>query len=290
MVLQSSDMANNSIFPSFLVIGAPKSGTTSLCSILAQHPSISFSRPKEPRFFSRIENFNKGIDWYKSFFDLNDACFHTGEGSVEYSMCTVWPDTAKRIASYNSNAKILYIVRHPLDRIVSHYRMWKGSEDPNFSNFEKYLTNDPHKKHFVDTSKYLLQIGEYRNYFEDKQILVIFYEKFIKNPMREYSRCLEFLNLKPFPHLDLTKNRRNTSYLNIKIVKQIASIPGYYKLQSFIPRSVKDMIQNWLVKKYASDFPGWAPELYNWICEQICEDAREFLKFYGENDQFWEFK
>ena len=77
--------------PNFLVIGAMKCGTTSLCSLLGQHPDIFMSNPKETYFFSNDEVYQRGSSWYESIFLGSENKIAIGEGSTNYSKKYIFP-------------------------------------------------------------------------------------------------------------------------------------------------------------------------------------------------------
>lgn len=117
-------MIKNYIF----IVGSMKSGTTSLFSYLEQHPQIAASRDKEPCFFSRSDIFAKGYNWYESLWDWNPASHKIAmEGSTSYTRIPTYSNAAEEIQRFqsrtNSSIKFIYIVRHPIERIESHYTL-----------------------------------------------------------------------------------------------------------------------------------------------------------------------
>ena len=105
--------------PNFIIIGAGKSGTTSLAHQLGQHPDIFLSDPKEPHFFSI--NWHKGIDWYLNIFSRANNCSAVGEASATYTLYPEYKDVPERMASVlGENVRLLYIVRNPVERMLSH--------------------------------------------------------------------------------------------------------------------------------------------------------------------------
>ena len=106
--------------PDFVVIGAPKSGTTSLWSYLRAHPQIYMTPEKEPEFFNDEEHWSRGVSWYERLFaDAGDALV-VGEASVRYAAYR--PASAsvpQRMAGVIPDAKLVYVVRHPVHRMVS---------------------------------------------------------------------------------------------------------------------------------------------------------------------------
>ncbi|MBW1859762.1 MAG: sulfotransferase domain-containing protein, partial [Deltaproteobacteria bacterium] len=100
-------------------IGALKCGTTSLHYYLGLHPEISMSREKELYFFVKECNWNKGIDWYRSNFS-GESKIH-GESTPIYTAYPVYVGVAERMHGVVPGTKLIYVVRDPIDRLVSHY-------------------------------------------------------------------------------------------------------------------------------------------------------------------------
>ncbi|NEP76369.1 sulfotransferase, partial [Okeania sp. SIO2G5] len=107
--------------PDFIIIGAMKCATSSLHEQLALQPNFFMSQLKEPNFFSNDEEYRKGIDAYWSHFQeaqLTDFC---GESSTHYTKLPTYPQTIERIQKDLPNAKFIYVMRHPIKRLVSQY-------------------------------------------------------------------------------------------------------------------------------------------------------------------------
>ena len=85
--------------PDFVVIGAARCATTSLCRILRDHPAVFMSHPKEPHFFSRPDVFARGLEWYEALFDGACGMSVVGEGSTTYTKNSQFPNAAERLAS-----------------------------------------------------------------------------------------------------------------------------------------------------------------------------------------------
>ena len=136
----------NSKIPDFIIIGAAKSGTTSLYKYLCRHPQIFMCTPKEPDFFSIDANYFKGIDWYYSLFNEASPTQVCGEASTTYSRWHQHPKAAERIYQSLGQVKLIYIMRHPVDRAYSFYvHRFKGSlHKPELAvsnTFEETISN-----------------------------------------------------------------------------------------------------------------------------------------------------
>ena len=139
--------------PDFIVIGAMKCGTSTVCAYLEDHPNVFMVPNSEPNFFSRDVNFSKGAAWYSALFQSRTNEVICGEGSNSYSHCTNFPHAASRMASYNPKLKIVYLVRHPLERIISAWIQERSdSGDVVPDTLERALTE--RSKRFVEPSLY----------------------------------------------------------------------------------------------------------------------------------------
>lgn len=107
--------------PDFIIIGAMKCATSSLHTQLAQQPGIFMTTPKEPNFFSDDGQFALGLSWYKNLFSDAQSGDICGESSTHYSKLPDYPQCIQRMSFYLPTVKLIYVMRHPIDRLVSHY-------------------------------------------------------------------------------------------------------------------------------------------------------------------------
>ena len=120
-----------------VIIGAMKSGTTSLFEYLADHPAISPCRTGEPNFFSRPANWRNGLDWYRDHWLWDDEHEWALEASTNYAKGFKFEGTPGRLAEARQqglNFRFIYLLRHPLDRLASQYNHslragWKEPPD-----------------------------------------------------------------------------------------------------------------------------------------------------------------
>ena len=109
----------NLITPNLVIIGAMKAGTTSLHYYLNLHPEISMSKVKEPAFFIEERNWRKGIKRYSSLFTNQTSV--VGEASTEYTKYPHFKEVPAKMHSTIPEAKLIYLVRDPIVRILSEY-------------------------------------------------------------------------------------------------------------------------------------------------------------------------
>jgi hypothetical protein len=158
------------VLPDLIVIGAAKCGTTSLHEYLDEHPEISMSREKELHFFVDRKNWGRGLAWYESQFDASAPV--RGESSPGYSAYPLYTGVAERMARVVPDVKLVYLVRDPVERVVSHYTH-RTVNWPEMGTLAEALA-DPHVREWLVTpSRYWLQLEQYLEHFPAEQILVV---------------------------------------------------------------------------------------------------------------------
>lgn len=172
--------------PTFVGFGVARGGTTWLHTLLSGHRNVYMpTRRKEVRFFDR--NYDRGLDWYETFFcpSADAARYEAGEISPQYFYCEECPE---RIAAAIPAAKLLVILRHPVDRAYSHYgfvvqrRNFQGS-------FEEFLAMRPT---VLDKGFYSRYLDRYLRSFDRDRILVLVFEQAVRDDdtaRRALSRC-----------------------------------------------------------------------------------------------------
>jgi hypothetical protein len=181
------------MLPNFLLIGAMKCGTTSLADQLTVHPDIFVSDPKEPHFFAWNQHWERGIEWYESLFRDAEAAKAVGEASTTYTMHPVAPDVPPRIAQTLADVRFLYIVRHPIDRLVSHY-MHRWYEGNTSNSLEAAIESDTQ---LLAYSRYHYQIQQYLPHFPPDRFLVLVFEEFTADPVAVHQQVYRFLGVDP---------------------------------------------------------------------------------------------
>lgn len=177
--------------PDFLVIGAMKSATSTLHAQLARQPGFTMADPKEPNFFSDDMIYALGGEWYANLF--RDAPYGTirGESSTHYSKLPTYPRTVERIAAALPRVKRIDVMRHPIDRLISHYRHERnvGALD---AGIEEAVDVDPT---LIDYGRYSYQLARYLESFGPENILPIFFDRLIPNSAEQFERIGRFLGL-----------------------------------------------------------------------------------------------
>ena len=187
--------------PNFIVIGAMKSGTTSLYHYLRDHEQIFMSRIKELDFFAEAGNWSRGMDWYRQQFKGAENALARGEASTLYTKYPEHTGVPERIAATVPDVRLIYVVRDPIERLRSHYqhRVMTGMEK---SPPEVALLENPS---YVNCSRYAMQLERYLDHFPREQILVVPSEALKADRTATVQQVYEFLGVDPSrmpPHLD----------------------------------------------------------------------------------------
>ncbi len=270
--------------PNFIVIGSMKSGTTTLCHLLGQHPDVFMSEPKEVEFFCKDEIYAKGFEWYTSLFAGAKNKSAVGEGSTSYTKSPLFPYVPERIARHLPDVRLIYIVRHPLERIESHWmhRVQHG----DVRTFNKMLREYPN---LIDTSRYWTQIQLYRKYFGDDQILVLFFEDLKKNSEIVLKQCFTFLSVDPRVRLANPAERLNVTQktkAETDLLKRVRKNTVLDAAGRIIPTPLRKYIKERLEIKIDSR-PVWDQARRKLAISEITDEARSFLHFYGKPADFW---
>lgn len=205
--------------PDFVIAGAQKSGTTSLYAYLSEHPQVCPPIKKEMSFFDN--HFHRGLWWYRSHFPSRVVCRAeagrnlpslSGESTAYYMF---HPHAPRRIAETLPDAKIILLLRNPVDRAFSHYQLnlRRGNEHLSFEDaidaegnrlagernhmlqFERYNSFSYEKHSYLARSRYAEQISQWQALFPPNQLLVVESGELFHDTDAVFQRVLKFLGL-----------------------------------------------------------------------------------------------
>jgi hypothetical protein len=194
--------------PNLFIVGAPKAGTTSLHKYLEGHKDILMSSIKEPNYFSSDELVKfplyyddapliKKEDEYLNLFNSKNDETILGEASVSYLF---YPEVAKKIKDYNKDAKIIIVLRNPIERAFSHYLMdfTSGYFKSSFSeaiNRKNSKNANAIYQQVVELGLYYNQVKIYIDTFGYENVLILFQEEMRKNVKDTLRKIFSFLNI-----------------------------------------------------------------------------------------------
>lgn len=184
--------------PNLVIIGAAKCGTTSLHSYLNSHPEIAMTRIKEANFFLPEHHdaylppstWRLGLSWYRAQFDPTARI--RGESSTNYTHLPRSEGAAERMRSMLPDARLIYLVRDPFERIASHYVHGRamGVERRPFDR----VLREPDSP-YVQPSLYATQLKPFVDAFSRDRILVESQERMLTQRRTVLRRVFRFLGV-----------------------------------------------------------------------------------------------
>jgi hypothetical protein len=194
--------------PDFVIIGAQKGGTSFLYYLLTRHPLVEPAARKELHFFDQPEHFDNGAEWYRRCFprlsSRDGQRSITGEATPYYMFD---PPVAERMAEVVPQARLIALLRNPVDRAYSHYQMQvKRGTEPR--SFEEAI--EQHSS-YVSRGIYVDQLLRWFEFFSKEQMLILKSEEFFERPVETLKVVLTFLGLSDWqPEASELQQRRYT--------------------------------------------------------------------------------
>jgi hypothetical protein len=182
--------------PDFIVVGAMKAGTTSLAAWLRAHPQVFLPQQKELHFFDTL--WSRGVDWYRSLFAGAPEGALLGEATPNYMVIEHW---VERMASVVPDARLIAVLRHPVDRAWSHYvhSVTRGDEVRPFAEaVDDERASDPsdwRSKGMLARGRYLEQLQVLTRYYDRARIHVSLFDDLKAEPTSFFASVCRFLGV-----------------------------------------------------------------------------------------------
>ncbi len=247
--------------PTFVIVGAMKSGTTSLHRYLGQHPDVFVTKKKELHYFA--DQRQQGLDWYESHFAEGAGYPARGESSTSFTKLPSWPDATARLAELIPEAKLIYVMRNPVDRTFSHYShtVRQGQETLPFS---RALVEVPR---YLEVSHYSRQLRGLDEHFPRDQIALVSHERLEREPQAVLVEVLDFLGLRTDVEFDATRRWNETAQ---RLAERGAELPSDPWITVNRPEPVRPRRGRWPGRR--TEAPPPSRTSY-----QLTAPAREFI-------------
>lgn len=282
--------------PHFLIIGAAKSGTTTLATYLRKHPECFIPEEKEPNFFGIDEKYEQGLGYYASLFEPATESQVCGEASTDYAKWPRYPHAAERIAKHLPDVKLIYIMRRPVDRAYSYYvhRHRAGVNE----TFEEYIarTNEA-----IDGSEYMMQIERYLNFFPKDKFLFLLSDDLKEAPYEVLKEICQFIGIgdsfdfsKEGPVVANKGGRVFEDTLRGRITAPLRRIPILATIAAAVPQSWRDAVYQVLQKtsygkqvRQAYTAPPMKPETRSELLAYFAKTNQKLAAFIGRDLSEW---
>jgi hypothetical protein len=277
--------------PNLIIIGGLKCGTTSIHHYLGLHPEVQMSKPKELNFFVEELNWDLGLDWYRGRFDNRFKV--RGESSPHYTNQPRYTGVAERIREHAPDAKLLYMVRDPISRILSHWRHATGAGYETRPMEEVLGRAD---QTYVTRSMYWQQLQPYIKLFDREQIEVITQEELQSDregTMRKafrYAGVDDSFTSEQFDReWEKSTAKESDQY---QLMEKLIKLPGFRSFDRNFDRLPERM--RWMVEKVVHDPDAPSapkPELPDSIRDHLLsiygEDVAALQEFAGRKFEGW---
>jgi hypothetical protein len=248
--------------PDFIIIGAMKCGTSTLHDQLAAQRGVFMTTPKEPCYFSDDVVYARGPEWYASLFEAAAPGDLRGESSTHYTKLPTYPRTVERVRASLPDVKLVYVMRHPVERLVSQYiHEWSvGRVDGPIDDGVRILPE------LVDYGRYAMQLEPWINSFGFSAVLPMFAERLRTDPQGELERLARFIGLEEQARWDPALAERNRSDERLRRCAWRDAVVGAPVLRSIrrglVPKRIRDRVRRfWSMRDRPALSPGLEAEL-----------------------------
>ncbi|MFT5681788.1 MAG: hypothetical protein ACI8RZ_002700 [Myxococcota bacterium] len=234
----------------FLIVGAPKCGTTAMTRYLEAHPEVFVAARKDLHYFGSDLNFTRRRRWSEAEYAEN---FAEAGGASAVGEASVWylysKQSAEEIAAYNPDMRIIIMLRQPVDMMHALYTQLRlnGLGDEDLTTFQAALDAEPDRAAgrripthtplpeallYRRAARFSEQVRRYQAVFPPEQILVLLQDDLKADTPAAYRRTLSFLGVDPDFQPDLGRVNAN------KVVRS----EGLRRLIALTPASAKGLI------------------------------------------------
>ena len=277
--------------PNLIIIGGLKCGTTSIHHYLGLHPQIQMSKPKELNFFVEELNWDLGLDWYASRFDGRFQV--RGESSPHYTNLPRFTGVPERIKQHCPDARLLYMVRDPIKRILSH---WVHATGAGYETREFVPTLSEPDSPYVCRSKYWMQLQPYLERFDRAQIEIITQEELQGEREETMRKAFRFAGVdESFTSEQFDREWEKSSAKQggkYQLMEKLVKLPGLRSFDRNFDRLPESM--RWLVEKVVHDpekppapKPKLPDDLFETIRGRFGADVASLQEFAGREFAGW---
>lgn len=253
-----------------------KCGTSSLHEYMRLHPDVFMSRKKETDFFKLEKPPTGGKHWYRAM--LAGPGSVVGESSPNYTKRALFPGVPERMHAAVPDAKLIYILRDPADRALSHYRhnLSHGRETRSVEDAFAELEDN----NYVATSRYHEQLTHFTPFYSEERILVLDMDELISVPGAVMKRVFEFIGVDAgFEHPDIGKVFHSSSSKGkpSSLGRAIGGVPGARHLRAVLPQFMEEPMEK----------PRFSAELRARVDDAFRADVAALRTFTGESFVGW---
>jgi len=207
------------------------------------------------------QHYRQGWNRYQELYDHCTSELAIGDASTSYSRIRYHPNTIRRILSHVPDVRIIYIVRHPLERMVSAYVYRLGTPGPGqvFASINHAVRQQPM---IIDSSRYWEVFDCYRKHFDESRIKIIWFEEFTKNTGNTFKEVCRFLEIDDTIEIPIDHKHQNRREDALQRMRNLG--------RADVPIETQ-----------------WDPETRKWVIDQLHDDNCRFLAHFGKPANYW---
>lgn len=285
--------------PNFLVIGAYKSGTTSLHHYLSQHPEVFLPQVKEPNYFAFANTPEsshpaypasvKTYPEYERLFVGAEGAKAIGEVSPEYMTTSA---SARIIFDTVPSVRIIAILRNPIERAYSDYLMYRRDGRETEADFSQALNlqderfeNGEPTGYYIRTGYYAAQLKAYYTLFSPRQIKIILFEDLITEPLTTLRELFEFLEVNPDFVPDRLEVYNRSGIPGNQGLRALTSRRVQRFLKPLLPSSLRPIVRRWVENSLTK--PPMSSAARRMLLESYREDIFALQALIGRDLAHW---
>lgn len=283
--------SRHAAWPNLIIIGGLKCGTTSIHHYLGLHPEVQMSKPKELNFFVEELNWDLGSDWYRGRFD--DRFAVRGESSPHYTNLPRFGGVAERIREDCPEARLLYMVRDPIKRILSH---WVHATGAGYEPGEMSEVLSRPDTAYVHRSMYWMQLQPYLELFDESRIEVFTQEELQSDRAETMRHAFRYLGVdEGFTHEQFDREWEKSTAKHgdkYQVMERLIKLPGFRSFDRKFDRLPESM--RWMVEKVVHDpeqppapKPRLPDELFDRMRDWFRDDVAALQEFAGRRFAGW---
>jgi len=294
---------SNPIIPNFFFIGAMKSGTSYLHDLLSDHPEIFMSQVKEPTHFVDKNELAKISPWiarqafwqsskYLKLFDGAHGFPVVGESSTNYSKSPLATHVPERIHEFCANAKILYIMRDPMNRAISHF--WH--QVSHHSETRGLLQAFQENPEYLHVSNYCHQLKGYIDVFPSDSIYTLTYEELRSQPLLALSSIYDWLGVHPDHQPSLIGTRVNQTARTMQqargfgMLDRLRQSYAWSKVSKIAPLALKRVGRNLATRNVDRDtrFTAEEPAAIDYLLSKLRDPTKQLADMLERDFPDWD--
>lgn len=299
---------NQGRFPDFFIIGAPKAGSSALWQALRGHPDVYFPATKEPNYFAykgRALGFTcPGSEYLRQTCVTDEATYlnlfrdcpagsRAGEASVVYLGA---PDAPDGLAAAVPHARLVAVVRHPVDRAFSHWSYFRQLGWEAIADFEAALAAAPSRLaagwrrawDYIEPGRYGKHLDRWLGHFDRSQLLVLFYEDWAARPHEVLGKVCRHIGVAPRDDLPVTRENPTHGLRWPALRRWMVSDSMPRRLShSLLPVRVRDAISHAVDRANVGPKPQLDPAVRTKLLEIYVSDIDRLETITGRDLSAW---